>query len=234
MNALSIAPVSRAINLRPREFRVAVACIAVSIGLHAAFLLVARVGSFNEGFSDTPASGGVEVRLRAAEPIVLALVASSESAWQPMQPIKRTLRTSQPYPSMLEFRPVDIPRRGFDESLFLPLAKLTLPPAPLATLAVSYPEGTGVTGTVTARLTLFIDEDGNVARVVVGSAELPDAFVQAAKDAFEPAKFRPGQIDGTPVKVRMVVDVEFQDRGEKRPKRSREKTSLDAGRRFPT
>jgi len=54
---------------------------------------------------------------------------------------------------------------------------------------------------------------------------LPDAFVQAAKDAFEPAKFRPGLIDDTAVKVRMVVDVEFEDRGEKRPKRNRQKTS---------
>ena len=226
LNALSVAPMSPALNLQSREFKVAAACVAISIGLHAAFLLVARVSNFNESSSSVLGSGGVHVRLMAAEPVVLAPVAPSEPSLRPLQPIsKRSWRSSSPYPPMLEFRPVDIPPRAFDESPFLPLAKLTLPPSPLANVAIPYPEGTAVTGSVTARLTLFIDEEGNVARVVVGSTELPDAFVQAAKDAFEPAKFRPGLIDDTAVKVRMVVDVEFEDRGEKRPKRNRQKTS---------
>ena len=142
-----------------------------------------------------------------------------------MQPLAKRNVRSQQYPAMLEFRPVDIPPRAFDETLYVSLATLTRPPSPIQPIAVPYPEGTAMTGRVTARLTLFIDEDGNVAQVVVGSAELPDAFVQAAKDAFEPAKFRPGQIDGAPVKVRMVVDVEFEDRGEKRAKRNRAKGS---------
>jgi len=217
---------SPALDLGSREFKVAAACIAISIGLHAAFLLVARVGSFNEAFSNVPASSGVHVRLIAAEPIVAAPVASSDPALQPLKPIpQRVARSARPYPSMLEFRPVDIPPRAFDESPYLPLGKLTRAPSPIRPVAVPYPEGTAITGNVVARLTLFIDEEGNVARVVVGSTELPDAFVQAAKDAFEPAKFRPGLIDDTAVKVRMVVDVEFEDRGEKRPKRNRQKTS---------
>jgi hypothetical protein len=149
-----------------------------------------------------------------------------ESAWQPLQPMaQRTLRTSRPYPSMLEFRPVDIPPRAFDERPYLPLSKLTQPPTPIRPVAVPYPEGMAVNGTVTARLTLFIDEQGNVARVIVGSTELPDAFVQSARDAFEPAKFLPGKIDGEPVKAKMVIDVEFEDRGERRPKREHQKTS---------
>ena len=45
---------SPVLDLGSREFKVAAACIAISIGLHAAFLLVARVGSFNEAFSAFP------------------------------------------------------------------------------------------------------------------------------------------------------------------------------------
>ena len=126
---------------------------------------------------------------------------------------------------MLEFRPVDIPPRAFDERPYLPLSKLTQPPTPMRPVAVPYPEGTAVKGTVTARLTLFIDEQGNVARLIMDNTELPDAFVEAAKNAFEPAKFRPGRVDGDPVKAKMVIDVEFEDRGESRPKREHQKTS---------
>ena len=131
----------------------------------------------------------------------------------------------QRYPAMLEFRPVDLPPRPFDEHAYAVLGAVTRPPSPIQPVAVPYPENTPVRGTVTARLTLFIDEHGNVARVIVARSELPDAFVQAARDAFEPAKFRPGEVDGTPVKVRMVIDVEFEDRGERRPKRNRTRAS---------
>jgi hypothetical protein len=221
---------SPALDVRSREFRLAAACVAVSIGLHAAFLLGSRMGEFQTAASNAPATVGVEVRLKAAaaqapDTTVSDRSASAESQWRPLQPMpKRSVNTHQ-FPAMLEFRPVDLPPRAFDEKPYAALAALTRVPSPVRPVAVPYPEGTPVTGTVTARLTLFIDEAGNVARVVVGNAELPDAFVQAAKDAFEPAKFRPGEIDGTPVKVRMVVDVEFEDRGERRPKRNRPKPS---------
>ena len=206
-------------DLGSREFNVAIACVAVSIGLHVALLFVAREARFDEA-SSTFNSAGVQARLVDQAPAAPTAVPPLESTWQPMQPIaQRTLDTRRSYPSMLEFRPVDIPPRAFDERPYLPLSKLTQPPSPIRPVAVPYPEGTAVKGTVTTRLTLFIDEQGNVARVVVGSTELPDAFVQAAKEAFEPAKFRPGRIDGDPVKAKMVIDVEFEDRGERRPKR---------------
>jgi len=216
---------SAPLDLRSREFNVALACVAISLGLHLAFLFVAREGRFDET-SSSLSNGGVQVKLVEQTPVAAAPVTSLESTWQPLQPIaQRSLRTSRPYPSLLEFRPVDIPPRAFDERPYLPLSKLTQPPTPVHPVAVPYPEGTAMKGTVTTRLTLFIDEQGNVARVVVGSTELPDAFVQAAKDAFEPAKFRPGTLNGESVKAKMVIDVEFEDHGEKRPKREHQKTS---------
>ena len=228
MNALTVGPMSPALDFRSREFRLAAACVAISIGLHAAFLFGSRTGDYRAAASNAPAGGSVDVRLtdmQTAEPPAREQMATVESQWRSLQPLaNRNVRPRQ-YPAMLEFRPVEIPPRAFDEKAYRPLAAVMQPPTPIRPVAVPYPEGTAVGGTVTARLTLFIDEDGNVARVSVGGAELPAAFAQAAKDAFEPAKFRPGQIDGAPVKVRMVVDVEFEDRGEKRAKRNRAKGS---------
>jgi hypothetical protein len=210
---------SPALDLGSREFKVAAACIAISIGLHAAFLLVARVGSFDEAFSNVPASSGVHVRLIAAEPIGRStgrVVGARVAAFEADPPTRRAQRPPVSVDARISPRRYSAARVRRES--YLPLGKLTRAPSPIRPVAVPYPEGTAITGNVVARLTLFIDEEGNVARVVVGSTELPDAFVQAAKDAFEPAKFRPGLIDDTAVKVRMVVDVEFEDRGEKRPK----------------
>ena len=228
VNALSVGPMTTAREFRSREFRLALACVAISIGLHAAFLFGSRMGDFHTAASEEPAGSSVEVRLsniQTVEDGAREQTSEVEAQWRPLRPIANRKLTVQQYPALLEFRPLDIRPRTFNETAYRPLAAVTLPPAPIQPVAVAYPEGTAVRGTVTARVTLFIDEEGNVAKVSVAAGELPDAFAQAAKDAFEPAKFRPGQVDGAPVKVRMVVDVEFEDRGERRAKRNRAKAS---------
>ena len=183
-------------------------------------------------FRGVPASGlaggGVEVRLTnvdPTEPPARERMATVETQWRSLDPIAQPNIRARRYPAMLEFRPVDLPPRAFDEKAYRALSSVTLAPTPISPVAVPYPEGMAIGGAVTARLTLYIDEDGNVAKLIAGDAQVPDAFVQAAKDAFAPAKFRPAEIDGTPVKVRMVIDVEFEDRGEKRARRNRAKGS---------
>ena len=183
-------------------------------------------------FRGVPASGlaggGVEVRLTnvdPTEPPARERMATVETQWRSLDPIAQPNIRARRYPAMLEFRPVDLPPRAFDEKAYRALSSVTLAPTPISPVAVPYPEGMAIGGAVTARLTLYIDEDGNVAKLIAGDAQVPDAFVQAAKDAFAPAKFRPAEIDGTPVKVRMVIDVEFEDRGEKRARSNRAKGS---------
>jgi hypothetical protein len=228
MNALSVGPMSPALDFRSREFRLAAACAALSVALHAAFLFGSRMSDFRAAPASAPAGSGVEVRLtnvESTEPPARERMAAVESQWRSLDPIaQRSVRARQ-YPAMLEFRPVDLPPRAFDEKAYRALSAVTVAPTPVRPVAVPYPEGVAVAGTVTARLTLFIDEDGNVARLIAGETQVPDAFVQAAKDAFEPAKFRPAEVDGTPVKVRMVIDVEFEDQAAKRARRNRAKGS---------
>ena len=163
--------------------------------------------------------------VESTEPASWERMAVEESQWRALPPIAPRSVRSRQYPAMLEFRPVDLPPRAFDEQAYRALSAVTLAPTPIRPVAVPYPEGIAVAGTVTTRLTLFIDEDGNVAKLIAGDSQVPDTFVQAAKDAFEPAKFRPGTLNGESVKAKMVIDVEFEDHGEKRPKREHQKTS---------
>jgi hypothetical protein len=228
MNAFFFSTMSPVLDFRSREFRLAAGCVALSVGLHAVFLLGSRTSDFRAAPASAPAGDGVEVRLmsvESTEPASRERMAVEESQWRALPPIAPRSVRSRQYPAMLEFRPVDLPPRAFDEQAYRALSAVTLAPTPIRPVAVPYPEGIAVAGTVTTRLTLFIDEDGNVAKLIAGDSQVPDAFVQAAKDAFEPAKFRPAEIDGTPVKVRMVIDVEFEDRGEKRARRNRAKGS---------
>jgi len=92
-------------------------------------------------------------------------------------------------------------------------------PQPVSLIQIPYPEGVqavasnGTTGQVhTGRLTLYIDENGAVRRVQVNSTELPTPFQEAARNAFLQARFVPGQRQGQAVKVRIDIEVSFDDR----------------------
>lgn len=91
-------------------------------------------------------------------------------------------------------------------------------PQPLGLIQVPYPEGeakspvagnesTGIVG----RLTLYIDEHGAVRRVQVHGGELPPPFEAAARNAFLQARFAPAQKQGQAVKVRIDIEVRFDD-----------------------
>ena len=92
-------------------------------------------------------------------------------------------------------------------------------PQPVSLIQIPFPEGVqtaadnGPSGQVhTGRLTLYIDENGAVRRVQVNSTELPAPFQEAARNAFLQARFVPGQRQGQAVKVRIDIEVSFDDR----------------------
>ena len=76
-------------------------------------------------------------------------------------------------------------------------------------ISIRYPRGVHHLGTLTAALTLFIDEDGTVANVRIDEPKLADAYERAAIDAFAPARFTPGMIGERAVKSRMTIRVAF-------------------------
>lgn len=59
----------------------------------------------------------------------------------------------------------------------------------------------------TAILRLFINEQGDIDRVVIEHSYLPEELVPLVTDGFSKMKFRPGKIDDTPVKSQLKIEV---------------------------
>ena len=91
-------------------------------------------------------------------------------------------------------------------------------PQPLGLIQVPYPEGEaklpnegGESAGIVGRLTLYIDEHGAVRRVQVQGDGLPPPFEAAARNAFLQARFAPARKQGQAVKVRIDIEVRFDD-----------------------
>ena len=117
---------------------------------------------------------------------------------------------------MLDFMPVDPVASAIDENDYLPISRVTLRPVPVTRIAVPYPPGALGGASTDAKVVLFIDEDGSVAKVTLAKDQAATPFAMSAKATFERVRYRPAQLDGKPVKVRLVVAVTFQDRESKR------------------
>jgi len=86
--------------------------------------------------------------------------------------------------------------------------ELDPPPRPLHDIEPVYPPEAGFQpGTVVLRL--YIDETGAVERVDVLQGTPPGLFENAARTAFEAARFSPGRIAGIAVKCQLAIEVEF-------------------------
>jgi len=96
-----------------------------------------------------------------------------------------------------------------DYSDYLPKLYLTVNPEPLSAVEIRAPDIAGKS-TVQLELAIFIDEHGKVRRVRAETPGAMEAYVEAASQAFEAVRFKPGEISGRPVKSVIRVVVEFQ------------------------
>lgn len=186
--------------------------IALSLALHAS-ILVSGPRATRQATAMTGASNPVEVRL-------IGIPSSdsfghdvrAEGEWRPLQrlPVQQVRR-----PHMLDFVPVDPVQTEIDENDYLPISRVTLRPVPVTPIAVPYPPGARAGASTDARVVLFIDEDGSVAKVAFAKDQAATPFAMSAKATFERVRYRPAQLDGKPVKVRVVVAVTFEDRQSK-------------------
>jgi TonB family protein len=60
-------------------------------------------------------------------------------------------------------------------------------------------------------LRLWIDETGNLDRISILGSELSEEFEKAALTAFRSMRFKPGEIDGVPVKSWVDIVIEYAD-----------------------
>jgi len=90
-------------------------------------------------------------------------------------------------------------------------------PEPLQQIDPEFPltVDPGVRGSVVVRL--LLDTDGKVEKVIPIRSEPEGIFVDAVVKAFANARYTPGMIRGKPVKVQMVLEVEFENMSFNKP-----------------
>ena len=114
--------------------------------------------------------------------------------------------------------PGDAPAGAAERPAFAPLPALRyyrtrdldVRPGILVRVEPEFPEAAArrfLSGRVVAQL--LIDESGAVERVEVIEAEPPGYFEAAARKAFLAARFTPGMKDGRPVRVQMLLELNF-------------------------
>ncbi len=99
---------------------------------------------------------------------------------------------------------------GFED--YFPRQMLTLGPVVEAAPLIPYPDAGPSLGHFVAVLALYIDESGRVRRARVDGEPLPPMLEQAARESFLAARFKPGELDGMPVKSLIRVEITFDSR----------------------
>ena len=94
--------------------------------------------------------------------------------------------------------------------------ELSRPPKPLTPIDIVFPPGVPTPGRHSAVLALYIDELGHVRKVHTEGEALPQAFEDAARNAFLSAQFRAGELGGRAVKSYIHVEVVFDEQPEAR------------------
>ena len=105
--------------------------------------------------------------------------------------------------------PAPIAVSEFNEDEYIPVARLAVRPRAMGRISVPYPPDVDRTGVSSAKLTLFIDEEGTVVKLKVDDSDLPPQFQETANNAFAQARFKPGRTDDHAVKSRMRIEVMF-------------------------
>jgi hypothetical protein len=96
-----------------------------------------------------------------------------------------------------------------DTEGYVPRPLLTTAPEPLQDIALPFPLDFTTRGRFAGILTLYIEADGRVSRVVVEGASLPPPLARVAQQAFTGTRFSPGRVAQRIVKSRIRVEVVF-------------------------
>jgi len=106
---------------------------------------------------------------------------------------------------------------AFSEAPYLTRDRLTAAPYPLTSVDVEFPADVAGIVDMRVKVTLFIDEQGLVRRVQLDSPDVPPSFARAINETFASARFKPGEVDGTKVRSRIRMEIEFRAPGAGQP-----------------
>lgn len=197
----------------PRAVRRALVAVWISLGLHAAVIVLVQVAPPAGGQADQPA---IEVRLMpVSEPVPMhETVAGPAPEGLPIAAATDLAPTLPP-----DTRPLPAPGAAAVPALAVDSAvdltyytarELDVQPRALQDIQPTYPpEADRLRQSGTVRLELKIEADGRVSDVSVVGADPPDVFDESARAAFAAARFSPAQKNGRPVRMRMLVEVSY-------------------------
>ena len=190
--------------------------VLVSVAVHASFLLTSAPRGASRVELDAPFGGGrLDVALFSPT-VAVPAPSAIESEWTPLAPLPQYKPQGARRTRLLDFAPVEIGSTEIDENAYLPISRVTLRPSPAAPIAVPFPKDVEAAASRTAKVVVFINEDGSVAKVMLAKDQSPSPFALAALKTFEHARYHPALLNQTPVKVRVTIAVEFEDREAKR------------------
>ncbi|MBT9589675.1 MAG: TonB family protein [Thiobacillus sp.] len=222
----------------PPRARRALAAVWISLGLHAAVIALVQVAP-----PGATGSGGpiIEARLVSASTSATDPQAPNERIGQPTVLAPSALAEAQPVPRIIPQPETTQPDALVQPSTVSPGPLSASSPAPavaitslvdltyygardvdvlpraLREVQPDYPteaDRQRISGKV--RLQVKIEADGRVSDIDVVSADPPGVFDEAAVRAFRAARFVPAEKNGRPVRVRVLIPVEFDWEGRPR------------------
>jgi len=197
------------------------ACVAGSVLLHLGVLLSgpAAVPAPASGARGPSGHSGMAVQLAPVHRSGRSTAAPGPTAQQSTAPAASVVPTAPAVPAPPLPDPEQLPptgagpvaQAGATDADYLPSRLLTRGPLPQQSIDLFYPE-LAPYGLFRAVLTLYIDDQGVVQRVRIDEAQdsgLPIALEDVARQTFLRSAFRPGELDGHPVRSQLRIEVEF-------------------------
>lgn len=105
---------------------------------------------------------------------------------------------------------------SFDEQDYLPRAALSTGPGVIGEVPLAWPASEPLGQRQVAQFRLFIDDLGQVRRLQLVGGWLAPPFQNATWQAFHASAFSPGLIEGRAVRSWILIEVEFDGRGDAR------------------
>lgn len=203
--------------------RALLTCASLSIAAHALTVTllppVDRPARAQHQPMGTPKAWQMrQVTLAAVQPTPSSTPAQEQPAREDLadEPSPSGVATTAETPPALSAEatvPLAAPSAGEPggDSQYIPRPQLSVPPVPQAPVIMTPPQGNYPPARITGILSLYIDETGKVHHIISSGMPMPPEFEEAARQAFLSLPFRPGILDGNPVKSRIRIEVVFDN-----------------------
>ena len=164
-------------------------------------------------WAHVPSAGGLgRQEVSKAVPIVVSPEATSADVASSELPIPTAVSASEVVATVEQQAvPSESPAASGIPTAYFSAESLSKMPEPLTKFdpQLSKAEDHGLGGAISVRI--WINDEGLVDRIIVLSSELPEAFDNAALNAFRQVHFAPGEIDGKPVNTWVDIVVQYSD-----------------------